>query len=111
MKFWERAQIAWDTFRRLGGIELPDAGRSSDETLSGSMSAFISLFGTVNPVIDFEMLKTLKCFWLYNPDFSQYIANVVNLGNPGHTLSVEARTDAVIESAVDRLNESASRIY
>jgi hypothetical protein len=73
--------------------------------------SYTSLFGSVNPVIEFEMLKTLKCFWLYNPDFSQYIANIVNLGNPGHQLSVEARSDSVIESAVTRLNESASRIY
>lgn len=111
MNFVDRVKIAWDTFRRLGGIELPDAGRSSDESLGRSMSAFMAGFGSVSPVIDFEMLKVLKCLWLYNPDFSQYIANVVNLGNPGHQLSVEARNDATIDQAINRLNESSSRIY
>ena len=111
MGFMERLRIAWATFRRLGGIELPDNGRSSEETIGSAMSAFLQSFGSISPVVNFEMLKTLKCFWLYNPDFSQYIANIVNLGNPGHQLSVEAASDAIAEKAVARLNEASSRIY
>lgn len=61
MNFWERFKIAWATFRRLGGMELPDNGRSSDETLNGAMSAYTTVFGSISPVISFEMLKTLKC--------------------------------------------------
>lgn len=57
------------------------------------------------------MLAVLKNLWLYNPDFSQYVANIVNLGNPGHQLSVDARNDATAEAAVNRLNDSASRLY
>lgn len=111
MNFIDRFKAAIATFRMAGAIDLPEAGRSSEETISGALSAYLGFFGAVSPVIDFEMLKTLKCFWLYNPDFSQYVANIVNLGNPGHKLSVDARTDAVAEKAVDRLNEAASRIY
>lgn len=108
---WERFKIALATFRRNGGIDLPDGGRSSDETLGGAMTAYTTMFGSVSPVIDFEMLKTLKCLWLYNPDVSQYIANIVNLGNPGHQLAVDARSESVVEASVERLNEAASRIY
>jgi hypothetical protein len=111
MTFWERLRIAWSTFRRTGGLELPDAGRSSEETLSGGLSAYLGSIGSVSPIIDFTMLECLKKLWLYNPDVSQYVANIVNLGNPGHQLSVDARNDAVAEAAVERLNESASRIY
>ncbi|MCC7308317.1 MAG: hypothetical protein IT173_12180 [Acidobacteria bacterium] len=111
MNFFERLKIAYAMFRRMGGIELPDGGRSSDESLNGAMSAYTSVFGSVSPVIDFEMLKTLKCLWLYNPDVSQYVANIVNLGNPGHSIAVDAASDAIAEKAVERLNESASRIY
>jgi hypothetical protein len=111
MNLWQRIKFAIASFRTAGGIELPDAGRSSEETLSDMMSAFTSGFGSVSPVINFEMLKTLKCFWIYNPDFSQYIVNIVNLGNPGHQLAVDARNDATAEAAVERLNEAASRIY
>jgi hypothetical protein len=111
MTIWERLQIAIATFRRLGGIELPDDGRSSEETLSGAMSAYLGALGSVSPVVDFEMLKCLKRLWIYNPDMSQYVGNIVNLGNPGHQLSIDARTDAIAESAIARLNEAASRIY
>ncbi len=111
MNFLERLKIALDTFRRLGGIELPDDGRSSKESIGNAMRSFSSIFGSVSPVIDFEMLKTLKTLWLFNPDVSQYVANIVQLGNPGHHISVSARNDSVAESAVERLNEAASRIY
>lgn len=111
MKLVDRLQIAWAAFRGTGGVNLPLNGRSSEETFGGMMSHYLAAFSTISPVINPEMLKTLKHFWLYNPDFSQYVANIVNLGNPGHQLSVEAASDATAEAAVNRLNESASRIY
>lgn len=111
MKIVDRFLAAVAAFRREPTLELPTNGRSSDETIGGAMTAYLGQFSTVSPVIDFEMLKTLKCLWLFNPDVSQYVANIVNLGNPGHQLSVEARTDASAESALNRLNESAARIY
>jgi hypothetical protein len=111
MNFLERIKLAWATFRAVGGIDLPDAGRSSEETIAGSMGAYLGAYGSLSPIINFEMLKTLKCFWLYNPDLSQYVANIVNLGNPGHQLSIDAASDSVAERAIERLNESASRIY
>lgn len=111
MNFLERLKVGFAAFRGTLGVDLPASGRSSEETIGGAMTAFLASYGTVSPVIDFEMLAVLKTLWLYNPDFSQYVANIVNLGNPGHQLSVEARTDAAAEAALNRLNESASRIY
>ena len=111
MNFTDRVKIAWAAFRGTGGVNLPLNGRSSEETFTGMLSAYLAAFSTISPVIDPQMLATLKYFWLYNPDFSQYVANIVNLGNPGHQLSVEAATDAAAESAVNRLNESAARLY
>lgn len=111
MNFWDRLRIGLAAFKGTAGMDLPAGGRSSEETLAGSMSSFLAGFSSINPVISFEMLQTLKCLWLYNPDFSQYIANIVNLGNPGHSLSIDAATDATAEAAVNRLNESASRLY
>lgn len=90
---------------------LPPSGRSSDESVGGMMSSYLSRFGSVSPVVDFQLLESLKYFWLYNPDVSQYVANIVNLGNPGHEITVEAATDARAEAALNRVNESASRIY
>jgi hypothetical protein len=100
------------SFRRVEGTELPDAGRSSVEsTLGGQIGSLLNSFGSVSPVIDFEMLKCLKHLWIFNPDFSQYVANVVNLANTGHKVIVDAASAQKAEAAAARLNEAASRIY
>jgi len=98
--------------RRVGGTELPDDGRSSVEsTLSGRIGLALDAFGSVSPVIDFEMLRALKLFSIFNPDVSQYIANTVNLGNTGHQITVDAASPERAEQALKRINESAARIY
>lgn len=111
MKIFEKITRAIAAFRAVEGIELPDTGRSSVETLSGALSAYLGQVGSVSPIIDFEMLETLKRLYIWNPDFSQYVANIVNLGNPGHKLMIEAKTDSTITAAIDRANEAASRLY
>lgn len=110
MNFWERLRIAMAAFRGTSGLDLPDGGRSSEE-FGGLMSGYNAMWGSVSPVIDFDMLATLKNFWIHNPDFSQYVANIVNLGNPGHQIIVDAATDAKAEAALKRINETATRIY
>lgn len=111
MNFWERLRFAIATFSQLGSVDLPTNGRSSKETQNGDLGSMLSGMSTLNPVVDFEVLSALKNLYVFNPDVSQYAANIVNLGNPGHSLSVEASTEAAAEKAVNRLNESASRIY
>lgn len=111
MSFLERLKIGIAAFKGTAGLRLPVNGRSSDETMSGSVSSFLAGIGSLNPIVDFEMLRTLKYLMIYNPDVSQYVANIVNLGNPGHQITIDAATDAQAETAVNRLNESASRIY
>jgi hypothetical protein len=100
------------TTRRVNGMELPDTGRSSIEgTLADTLGSSLAFWGTVSPVIDFEMLSLLKHLSIHNPDMSQYVTNVINLGNTGHTLTVDASSNRRAEQAVKRLNESASRLY
>jgi hypothetical protein len=99
------------SLRATGGLQLPDAGRSSEETLGKSMSNYLTRYSTISPIISFEALKTLKYFWLYNPDFSQYVANIQNLANTGHQVTVNAKTDSQAEAALKRINETAARIY
>ena len=109
---WERFKKWVATLKRVEGIELPDDGRSSVEsTLSGRIGATLGAFGSVSPIIDFEMLRCLKHLWLFNPDLSQYVSNIVNLGNTGHQILVDAATSARAEQALARINESASRLY
>lgn len=111
MKFSERLRIGLAAFKGTAGIELPASGRSSEETFGNMLSAYLSSFSTIQPVIDFEMLKALKQMWLYNPDFSQSIAHIVNMGNTGHQISIEAKSDATIAAAMARMDETSVRIY
>lgn len=114
MELLTRLRIAIAAFRRTGGIELPDGngrlGRSSDESFGTGIGTMLSRYQTVSPFVDFEMLGLLKKFYLYNPDFSQFVSNLQNLANNGHTVSVVAN-DARAEAAVGRLNESAARLF
>ena len=105
-KHWLRS------LRRGEAIPLPEDGRSSVEsTLGGRIGLALDGFGTVSPIIDFRMLELLKRLWLFSPDFSQYVANIVNLGNTGHQITVDAATPERAEAALARVNESAARLY
>jgi hypothetical protein len=57
------------------------------------------------------MLACLKQLRILNPDFSQFVSNLVNLGNTGHQIVVDASSDQRAEAALNRINESAARIY
>lgn len=98
------------SLRRVDGVELPNDGRSSQEVLPGSISPTLA-FGSVLPPFDLDLLRVLKQLWLTNPDFSQHITNAESLGNTGHSITVDAASDSIAEAALNRLNESASRLY
>ena len=109
---WQQVKTWLASFRRIGGLELPDAGRSSVEgTLADRLSSAVDSFGSVSPVIDFQMLSVLKRLWLFNPDFSQYVTNIVNLANTGHDVIINAASAQRVEAALTRLNEAATRLY
>ncbi len=98
--------------RRLNGIDLPEGGRSSVEgTLADRLGASLDFWGGVSPIIDFTMLACLKRLWLFNPDFSQYLDNLVNLCNTGHQLIIDAPNAQRAEAAAARLNNAAAYIY
>lgn len=99
------------SFRAVGGINLPNDGRSSDETLGTRMNSLVSKYSTVSPIVSFESLEVLEKLAIFNPDISQYIANITNLANTGHTVQIDAKSDSVAEAALNRLNETASRLY
>jgi hypothetical protein len=99
------------SFRRVGGIELPDDGRSSQETLSGAIGTALASYSTISPVVNFDALRLLKTFAVFNPDVSQFCDNIINLANTGHTLQVDAKSPATAENVLSRLNETSSRLY
>lgn len=100
------------SLRSVGGVDVPEVGRSSVETsMPDRMRAAIGFFGGVSPIINFQALALLKHFWIFNPDFSQYVQNIVNMTNTGHVLTVTASSKRRAEQALARINDSASRLY
>lgn len=113
MTLWQEAKN-WllGSFRRYNGLELPDAGRSSvEDNLAQALGRALSQFGGLQPEVSFEYLALLKQLMVWNPLMAQFVANVVNLGNTGHQIVVEARTAAIAEAALKRINESAARLW
>ncbi|MBS1793363.1 MAG: hypothetical protein JSS81_05885 [Acidobacteria bacterium] len=111
MEIIDRFKMAWAAFRRTGGIDLPDSGRSSQESIWGAIGTALAAYSTVSPIVNFEMLALLKQFAVFNPDVSQFCDNIINLANTGHALQVDARSPQAAENALARFNETAARLY
>lgn len=111
MGFWQKIKFSVASFLASGTINLPPSGRSSDESLNGLINGSLANYSSVSPIVDFESLKLLKNFAIFNPDVSQFCQNIINLANTGHTIQIDAKSDSTAEAALNRLNETAARIY
>jgi hypothetical protein len=110
--FWARAGKFVRSFRRFEGLELPDEGRSSKEdNLNTQLGAALSQFAGLPPEIPFSYLDLLEQLRIWHPLVNQFAENVINLGNTGHQLVVDAANDQQAEKAVMRLNETAPRLW
>lgn len=92
----------------------PKAGRSSEEdfeTGNAAMGTFMQDTAGLNPVVPFETLEFLTKVALINPDLNHATTNLINLANNGHSLALDAASDAIIEKAHERLNERAQNLY
>lgn len=98
-------------FALLSARRYPPGGRSSRDDRALTPGVQSSLLTQRASPIDFEMLRKLKRLWLFHPEFSQAIANVVALANTGHQLTIEASSEAIAERALTRLNETAQEVY
>jgi hypothetical protein len=90
---------------------LPQNGRQSVDSNAGYLAAFNSKYGYINPIFDAELLQTIQNLALYNPDFTQFVNQMISLGNQGHTISVQAATSQNIESVITRINERSANLY
>jgi hypothetical protein len=92
----------------------PATGRSSVEeqgNVFGRMGEFMQDFHGLDPVVPFELVEFLSRIAAVNPDLNHATTNLINLSNNGHTVNIEARTDAIMEKAHGRLNDRAQNIY
>jgi len=93
-------------------IKLPiEPGRISRETTFEALKKFQGEWTFLDPEIPAEILEAIEKFTIIIPDFSQNAKNIVNLGNTGHTIEVEAATERIVEEAENRLNELARNIF
>ena len=105
----------FDAFRKKKKEEKPrtpvEPGRISRETTYQALQKFQGEWTFLDPEIPAEILEAIERFTIIIPDFSQNAKNIVNLGNTGHTLEVEAATDRIVQQAEERLNMLARDIF
>src|SRR5205085_11976774 len=101
----QQAALETHSLRSVGGVDVPNVGRSSVESnMPDRMRSALGYWGGISPIIDFQALAMLKHLWIFNPDFSQHVSNIVSMTNTGHTLTVNASSKRRAEQAIVRLN-------
>ena len=114
MRLFERVKNWVSSLASVGGMPVPDDGRSSrDESLLARQNAFLAGFvnGEIAPGVNFETLNALACLRVHNPDFSQAVTNNVAMANTGHSVTIRAAGVRQGQAAIKRLLETAKRIY
>ncbi len=116
MNFSQRLKFIWQSLfanqpEEFPAGQLPNAGRVSAETNGNYLSQFNNKYGYINPIFDTELLQTIENLALFNPDFTQFVNQMISLGNQGHKTSVTAKTSQQIEAVITRINERAANLY
>lgn len=89
---------------------LSTGGRSSVPS-GGGIGDILAGFGTLKPIVPFELLPIISLLCQSNPDFSETTVNFVTQANTGHDLLLDADSDALIDKAVEDLNATAERLW
>lgn len=85
-------------------------GRQSvpEDDLDHGIGRLANFYGIKSPRFPLEYLGILELLSIWNPDISQALSIIVNLGNTGHEIQVEGRSP---EAVVNRINELAGSVY
>ena len=116
MTIYQRFRLAYQQFLASGKEQFPltgfpETGRSSVEPNNTALSVFNNKYGYINPIFDIELINAISKLALYNPDFSQFIRNLISLGNQGHKINVVARDDSQVTNVIERINDRAADLY
>ncbi len=104
MSIWRRFFTPKVTDIQPGRQSVPE-----DETgLKGIIGRISGFYDIHSPRWPLEYLDVLEVLAIWNPDISQALSHIVNLGNTGHEIEVDAANP---EAAADRLNNLAARVY
>ncbi len=96
--------------RKPSGTVDVSPGRQSvlDEDLFSGIGRVSSFYNIKTPKFPLEFLKILELLAIWNPDLSQALAIIVNLGNTGHEIHVDG---GKAETVVNRINDLAASVY
>ncbi len=70
-----------------------------------------SSIGVISPTIAPEFIDVLFALSVANPLLSEVVFDGVTLANSGHTISIEAGSDAAIDAALDEINGLTARMH
>ena len=89
--------------------QLPTGRISVDDTTTFTqlMQEFASEFSSVPAKFPLDYLEIMQNLSMVNPDVSQMIDNIVELGNTGHKVVIETENDNARENMLEELNHFA----
>ena len=93
--------------------ELPVGRVSIDGVISFStmISELAGEFGAVNARFPIEYLELMQNLSIVNPDVSQAVDNIVQLGNTGHKVIIENDSEAEHDNILNELNDFAQYAF
>jgi hypothetical protein len=71
-------------------VSFPSVGSIKPDLATMDLEAQIEGFSIVKPDFMFEIIPIIRHLAYYNPDVSQALDNIVQLGNTGHTIQFDA---------------------
>ena len=96
--------IVGDILAQLTRISRPD-----DDT-SGSMMDREKV-KVLKPIVDTEVQRAINALSIANPDVSQMVNNVIQLGNTGHFVEVIGKSKRQVKMAIERIKQQSTELY
>lgn len=81
-----------------------------DEEYSGTMLANTNL-KVLKPIVDSEVQRAINALSIANPDVSQMVNNIVQLGNTGHFVEIISKSKRQVKLAIERIRQQSANIY
>lgn len=96
----------------INPASLPIGRISTDNITFGQlMRELASEMSAVSAIFPLGYLEVMKNLSLANPDIAQMVDNIVQLGNTGHKVMVEARSEGAETAILDELNRFGTTIF
>ena len=96
--------IVGDILAQLTRISRPD-----DDTTGSMMDR--DKVKVLKPIVDTEVQRAINALSIANPDVSQMVNNVIQLGNTGHFVEVIGKSKRQVKMAVERIKQQSTELY